>query len=274
VSARAALLPAGLAVGLLAASVGLARAADAARAPEARSARGVPPLGAVNLLAVDLLWLRADALFEEGRWPEMLAVYEAAGRVEPRLSASWEFRGFHLAYNLAGDTSAEEDRDRWVVEGVRVLADGLARNPSSNDLRSYLGFTLLERAGRWPTVAKRLRAARGRDPIEEAVELTGGAAAAEPDFPLFVIRWYASLRSRAMRDLAAAPPGRAFDAGDVRRAAEAIRALLPAAHPQGRPVLESYVADAESLLRAAGSTDPAERKRILESLATEAPGGK
>jgi tetratricopeptide (TPR) repeat protein len=274
VSARGAIVPAALAAGLLAASFSLARAADAARAPEARAARGLPPLGALNLLTVDLLWLRADALFEEGRWPEMLAVYDAAGRAEPRLSASWEFRGFHLAYNLASDAAAEEDRDRWVVEGVRVLADGLARNPSSNDLRSYLGFTLLERAGRWPTVAKRLRAARGRDPIEEAVELTGAAAAAEPDFPLFVVRWYAALRSRAMRDLAAAPPGKAFDAGDVRRAAEAIRALLPAAHPQGRPVLESYVADAGSLLRAAESTDPAERKRILDSLATDAPGGK
>jgi len=258
----------------LAASLGLARAADSARSPEARAGSGLPSLGAFNLLALDLLWLRADALFEEGRWPEMLAAYEAAGRVEPRLAASWEFRGFHLAYNLAGSAAEDEDRDRWVLEGVRVLDDGLRRNPSSNDLRSYLGFVILERSDRWPTVGKRLRAARGRDPLDEAVELTGAAAAAEPDFPLFVLRRYGALRTRGLRDLAATPPGRPAPAEDFHRAEEALRSLLPTAHPDARPVLEQYAADVHELVRAAGTTDAAERKRILESMDRAPPGGK
>ena len=179
-SGRGVLGPAALAAALLAAAVGLARAADGARAPEARVARGVPPLGAVNALAVDLLWLRADALFAENRWPEMTAAYELVGRVEPRLAASWEFRGFHLAYNLAGNAAEGGDRDAWVVEGIRVLDEGLRRNPGSADLRCWLGHALFERSERWPSLVPRLRGKRGRDPWDEAAGHLGAVAAADP----------------------------------------------------------------------------------------------
>jgi hypothetical protein len=241
--------PAALAVALGAAAFLLLRAADGARAEEARAAGGAPPLGIVNVLAVDLLWLRADALYAGNRWPEMDAAYEAAGRVEPRLATSWEFRGFHLAYDLAGSAASPADRDRWVLEGVRVLSEGLARNPRSTDLRAWLGHALFERSARWPSLAPALRDRRGRDPLDEAVDLLGAAAAAEPGFGRAVV-WFAdALGARGRRALAEAGEGRPSPAAaaDFARAAAALRAFAATAPEEGRRVAEDLALGFDAL---------------------------
>ncbi len=266
--------PAALAAALLAAAAGLGRAADAARSPEARAAGGAPPLGILNVLAVDLLWLRADGLFAGNRWPEMTAAYEMAGRLEPRLAASYEFRGFHLAYNLAGNAGSEEDRDRWVAAGIDVLAEGLARNPSSTDLRAYLGQVLFERTVRWPALVPRLRAKRGRDPWDEAADLLGAAAAAVPGDDR-AVRWLTDLlAARGLRTLDAAPPGAPVPAAaeDFRRAAEALRALASSVLPESRSLLEGPARGFDSLRRAAETSDPAERARILAEVTAGGAG--
>lgn len=246
---RGVLGPATLAAALLAASVGLARAADQARSPEARAAGGAPPLGVLNVLAVDLLWLRADGLYAENRWPEMAAAYEMAGRVEPRLAAAFEFRGFHLAYNLASSAASETDRDRWVLAGIDVFSQGLARNPSSASLRSWLGHALFARSERWPSLAPKLQAKRGRDPWDEAVDLLGAVAAESPDDGRAVI-WLADvLEARGRRALAAAPPSAPCPAAaaDFKRAADALRALAPQVPADGRATLDALASDLDRL---------------------------
>lgn len=265
-SARGVLGPAALAAGLLAASVGLARAADAARSPAARAAGGAPPLGALNVIAVDLLWLRADGLFAENRWPEMTAAYEAAGRLEPRLAAAFEFRGFHLAYNLAGSAASDEDRDRWVLAGLDVFTEGLARNPDSVSLRSWLGHSLFARSRRWPSLVAKLRAKRGKDPWDEAVEHLGKAVDADPGDGMAVIWLTDVLEARGRRTLAAAPKDAPCPpaAADFRRAADALRAFAPNVPPDGRPTLDALAADLDRLRAAAETADPAERKRLLQ----------
>ena len=250
---RGVLVPAALSVVFAAAAVFLARAADAARSPEARAARGAPPLGIVNVLAVDLLWLRADGLFAANRWPEMTAAYEMAGRLEPRLAAAFEYRGFHLAYNLAGNAASDEDRDRWVVEGIEVFDEGLARNPSSTDLRGWLAHALFERTRRWPSLVPRLKSKRGRDPWDESADILEQAVKAEPGYGLNVIRLTDVLDARGKRSLAAgkgAPcPGAA---ADFRRAAEVLRAFAPSVPPDARPALDALVRSFEEQERAAG----------------------
>lgn len=241
--------PAALAAVLLAAAALLLRAADGARAEEARAAGGAPSLGVVNVLAVDLLWLRADALFAENRWPEMDAAYEMAGRVEPRLETSWEYRGFHLAWNLAGNAASPEDRDRWVLEGVRVLSEGLARNPRSTDLRAWLGHALLERSERWPSLRAKFRARRGKEPLDEAVDLLGEAAAAEPGYGEVVVWLSDALGARGRRALEAAGKGKPCPAAaaDFARAARALRAFAPTAPEEGRKVAETLAAGFDAL---------------------------
>jgi tetratricopeptide (TPR) repeat protein len=244
---RGILVPAALAVAFGAAAVALGRAAEAARAPEARAAGGLPPLGIVNVLAVDLLWLRADGLFATNRWPEMNAAYEMAGRAEPRLAAAFEYRGFHLAYNLAGNAASPEDRDRWVIEGIQVLSDGLERNPSSGDLRAWLGHALFERTQRWPSLRPKLKAKRGRDPWDEAADHLGAAVKAEPDFGRAVIWLTDVLEARGLGC------GRADAArADFRRAAEAIRRLKALLRDLDPKPLEDLAIHFDNLERDAG----------------------
>jgi len=247
VNCRGILVPAALAAACASAAVALGRAADAARAPEARAARGLPPLGLVNVLAVDLLWLRADGLFAANRWPEMTAAYEMAGRIEPRLAAAFEYRGFHLAYNLAGNAASDEDRDRWVVAGLEVFDEGLARNPGSTDLRGWLGHALFERAKRWPSLVPKLKAKRGRDPWDESVEVLEAAVKAEPGFGLNVLRLSDVLEARGRRTTPSPAAQR-----DFRRAAEVLRAFAPTVPADARPALDALVKDLEDLERNAG----------------------
>lgn len=273
---RGVLGPALLSLLLAAGGVALARAADRAREPAARAARGVPPLGVLNVLGVDLLWIRADALFAENRWPEMLAAYEASGRLEPRLAASWEFHGFHLAYNLAGNAASEEDRDRWVVEGVRVLEKGLLRNPGDRDLAAWLGRTLHERSERWPSLVPLLRSARGRDPLDEAVERLAAAVEADPRDGRNV-GWHVEARAgRAIRALRAAPPGEPVPQaeGDLRAADRSLERLAPSLEEEGREAVRRLRRRIEVLLGAAASRDPAERERVLRELPPGPDGGK
>ena len=275
-TSRGAAAPALLAAGLLLAGGDLARRADAARDPAARAAGGTASLGAVDAVAVDLLWLRADALYAENRWPEMLAAYEAAGRVAPRLVESFEYRGFHLAYNLAGACTDPAARDRWVLEGVRVLDEGLRRNPDSADLRAYLGLVLHARSARWPSLGPRLRAARGRPPLDEAVDLLAAAVAAEPDDGKFAMWYTDALLTRGRRALVAAPAGAPAPAAaaDFRRALDALRALGARVPPEGREAVAGLAAGIEALVRAAETSDPAERSEILRDFdrADDPPG--
>jgi hypothetical protein len=241
------LKPAALAVAFAAAAVGLGRAAHGARSPEARAAEGLPPLGLVNVLAVDLLWLRADGLFAANRWPEMTAAYEMAGRVEPRLAAAFEYRGFHLAYNLAGNAASDGDRDRWVIAGLEVFDEGLARNPGSTDLRGWLGHALYERTKRWPSLVPKLKAKRGREPWDEAVDVLDAAVKAEPGYGLNVLRLADVLEARGRKSMPSPPAAK-----DFRRAAEALRALAPLVPADARLALDAMVKDLESLERNAG----------------------
>ncbi len=247
---RGVLLPAVIAVAWGAGAVVLARAAHEERSVDARTARGLPPLGIVGVLAVDLLWLRADGLHAAHRWPEMTAAYELAGRIEPRLAAAFEFRGFHLAYNLAGNAASDEDRDRWVMEGIEVLRQGQAQNQGSVDLRGWLGQALFERTKRWPSLVPKLKARSGRDPWDEAAEILGAAVRIEPGHGLNVLRLTDVLDARGKRHLEAGRRGAA--AADFRRGAEVLRALAPSVPADARPALDALVENFESQERAAG----------------------
>jgi len=170
-------------------------------------------------------------------------------------------RTFH---NLAGSAASEEDRDRWVLAGLDVFSEGLARNPGSVSLRAWLGHALFARSQRWPSLVPKLRAKRGRDPWDEAVEHLGEAVAADPGNGMAVI-WLADvLEARGRRTLAAAPADAPCPAAaaDFSRAAAALRAFAPNVPPDGRATLEALAADLDRLLRAAETADPAMRRNL------------
>ncbi|HUV39121.1 MAG TPA: hypothetical protein VMY39_05875, partial [Planctomycetota bacterium] len=68
---------------------------------------GMPTVGAVGLLlmggfrgvAVDILWLRVNALHQERRYEEEISLIELITHLQPHYTSVWIFQGWNIAYN-------------------------------------------------------------------------------------------------------------------------------------------------------------------------------
>ncbi len=91
-------------------------------------------MGAFRGLVVDILWMRADKLKEEGQFFDAEQLAEWITTLQPRFPAVWEFHAWNMAYNIsvAIPASQPEQRWRWVKNGYELLRDkGISTNPKS-----------------------------------------------------------------------------------------------------------------------------------------------
>ncbi len=91
-------------------------------------------MGAFRGLVVDILWMRADKLKEEGQFFDARQLAEWITTLQPRFAAVWEFQAWNMAYNIsvAIPASQPEQRWRWVRNGYELLRDkGIPMNPKS-----------------------------------------------------------------------------------------------------------------------------------------------
>jgi DNA helicase-2/ATP-dependent DNA helicase PcrA len=99
-------------------------------------------LGAFRGLIVDILWLRADRLKEQGQFFDAKQLAEWITVLQPRFSAVWEFQAWNMAYNIsvAMPSTVPEQRWTWVKNGYELLRDqGIPMNPRSIQLYRELG---------------------------------------------------------------------------------------------------------------------------------------
>lgn len=91
-------------------------------------------MGAFRGLVVDILWMRADKLKEQGQFFDAKQLAEWITTLQPRFAAVWEFQAWNMAYNISvaiPDTQPQE-RWRWVKNGYELLRDqGIPLNPKS-----------------------------------------------------------------------------------------------------------------------------------------------
>jgi hypothetical protein len=94
-------------------------------------------MGAFRGLVVDILWMRADKLKEEGQFFDARQLAEWITMLQPRFAAVWEFHAWNMAYNIsvAIPATQPEQRWRWVRNGYELLRDkGIPLNPKSVQL--------------------------------------------------------------------------------------------------------------------------------------------
>ncbi len=94
-------------------------------------------MGAFRGLVVDILWMRADKLKEEGQFFDARQLAEWITVLQPRFAAVWEFHAWNMAYNIsvAIPATQPEQRWRWVRNGYELLRDkGIPMNPKSIQL--------------------------------------------------------------------------------------------------------------------------------------------
>jgi hypothetical protein len=91
-------------------------------------------MGAFRGLVVDILWMRADKLKEEGQFFDAAQLAEWITTLQPRFASVWEFHAWNMAYNIsvAIPATQPDQRWRWVKNGYELLRDkGIPMNPKS-----------------------------------------------------------------------------------------------------------------------------------------------
>ncbi len=107
-------------------------------------------MGAFRGLVVDVLWIRADRLKEEGQFFDAKQLAEWITILQPRFSQVWEFQAWNMAYNISVAIPAEqpEQRWQWVKNGYELLRDrGIPRNPKDINLYRELGRIFQHKVG-------------------------------------------------------------------------------------------------------------------------------
>jgi len=91
-------------------------------------------MGAFRGLVVDVLWIRADKLKEQGQFFDAKQLAEWITTLQPRFASVWEFQAWNMAYNIsvAIPATQPQERWRWVKNGYELLRDrGIPLNPKS-----------------------------------------------------------------------------------------------------------------------------------------------
>lgn len=98
-------------------------------------------LGGFRGIASEILWFRVSRLQEEGRFIELVQLSEWITMLDPHAAEAWIYNAWNLAYNISVMMIREEDRLRWVKNGISILRDeGLRYNPKSAKLFRELAW--------------------------------------------------------------------------------------------------------------------------------------
>lgn len=104
--------------------------------------------GSFRGLAIDLLWMRAEMLKEEGKYYEANQLADWICTLQPRFAAVWQFQAWNLSYNISVGTHTPEERWQWVYNGIRLLRDrGIPNNPYVVPLYKELSWIMFHKIG-------------------------------------------------------------------------------------------------------------------------------
>lgn len=107
-------------------------------------------MGAFRGLVVNILWIRADNLKQEGKFFDARQLAEWITTLQPRFAAVWDFHAWNMAYNIsvAIPNTQPEERWRWVRNGYELLRDrAIPLNPHSILLYRSLAWIFQHKIG-------------------------------------------------------------------------------------------------------------------------------
>ncbi|GAG95425.1 unnamed protein product, partial [marine sediment metagenome] len=101
-------------------------------------------------LVVDVLWMRADKLKEQGQFFDAKQLAEWITTLQPRFASVWDFHAWNMAYNISVTIPATrpDQRWRWVKNGYELLRDqGIPLNPKNVLLYHRLAWIFQHKIG-------------------------------------------------------------------------------------------------------------------------------
>lgn len=107
-------------------------------------------LGAFRGLFVNVLWLRATKLKEEGKFYESMELANTITRLQPRFPRVWIFQAWNMAYNISVATRTAEERWMWVKAGIDLLrSEGIPKNPNDMMIQRELAWIYNHKIQGW-----------------------------------------------------------------------------------------------------------------------------
>jgi len=117
--------------------------------PEEATLKKLPPelvfttvlLGGVRGALVNILWLRAQKLQDDGKYFELVQLADWIGLLQPDLPSVWKFNAWNLSYNISVEFPTGEERWNWIYQGIKLLRDkGLKYTPDSSEIYKELAW--------------------------------------------------------------------------------------------------------------------------------------
>jgi len=108
-------------------------------------AAGTVALGALGPMLTDLLWLRAAEQQEAGQYFAMAETTRLIAKLQPNSAGLVIFEARNAAFNLAEQFSSPDQRWFWIEHGLKLLVDGLVRQPNEPAIDENIATILLGR---------------------------------------------------------------------------------------------------------------------------------
>lgn len=103
-------------------------------------------MGAFRGLFVNMLWLRANKLKEEGKFHEAMDLSATITKLQPHFPKVWSFHAWNMAYNISVKTNTASERWNWVNAGIDLLRrDGIPNNPNDLLVHKELAWIFLHK---------------------------------------------------------------------------------------------------------------------------------
>lgn len=141
-------------------------------------------MGVFRSMLLDILWIRAGNLQREGRFYELVQLFDLIGKLQPHDGAAWTHSAWNMAYNVSVEIPNAAERWRWVNNGLdRLRLHGLFYNPADAQLYWELGWIFFHKIGQNMDDAHLFYKTRMAELMQElfTAELSGARAALDAE---------------------------------------------------------------------------------------------
>ncbi|HKM54815.1 MAG TPA: hypothetical protein VJY33_15505 [Isosphaeraceae bacterium] len=91
-------------------------------------------LGGFRGIVANYLWLRAEENKRDHDWDRLKSNVDFITKLQPHFLSIWTFQSWNLAYNVAVEWDAPEDKYEWIKQGIQFVQRGVDHNRNSPDL--------------------------------------------------------------------------------------------------------------------------------------------
>jgi len=91
-------------------------------------------LGGFRGLVATILWIQAENDKTDRKWIDLNTKYDIIGALQPYFTSVYIFHAWNQAYNLSAQWHDQEDKYKWVLDGLTYLNKGEDYNPQNVDL--------------------------------------------------------------------------------------------------------------------------------------------